>query len=77
MGNRYKRYIREGESLPTQKRVGWNCVGPWRKALERNTRGIWHGCWHPLIFGRAAERGGQVTGLVARDDSIATEDMKA
>lgn len=22
--------------------------------LERHTRGISHGCWHPLIFGTAA-----------------------
>lgn len=50
-GNWYRRWIRESESLPTQK----NCGGPWRRrrALKPGRWAIWPGCWHPLIFGRA------------------------
>lgn len=49
--------------------------------LERHTRGISHGCWHPLIFGTAAvakqTEGGKVTDLEPGDGSVVNEDMKA
>lgn len=47
-------------------------------ALEPHTRGIWHGCWHPLIFGTEQllnrQRG---TGYRLGDGSVVTEGIKA